>query len=703
MKKKIVAIVSILLILIVVITMAVVYKMKQSDNDEKKDKLKESTNAVPLIYVLYGEEEVGKIEGYTMEMKENHMRDVIIPIAPDHNIPLKITLNDNEIQSISYELKDLKEDKLIDSGEIKKWSAGKNKINVSYQASAIMEEGKEYFLKFVISTDKHKEINYYTRAMVIDKDVVPKQIAFAKKFSEDTFSEKEGMKLAAYLEPNSKYASDSLGQVTIRSNIGMLIWKTLRPEKTVKTEVSTKDFCIKDTGVAGTYTLTYEIQATNAQKKEEKYNVAETITVWTYQGKNYVLAYNREVNQEWECNENNVGNGFIDLGIQKQTDIEHVESDNGQFVSYEINGDVYVMDILKKKIYSVYQLKPIDLEAVYKTKTRVMKVNDNGDVEYLIYGYSPSQEHVGKNGISVMNYSIEDNASKEIAFLPSAEPAQILQNEMAELCYEGDGTVYIMLSNTIYFANLKTKEWGTLIENVEEGSCVVNSEGNVIAYNTDGTHYGSDSITIVNLSNGKKQEINEKGKKVTVCGYTGENLVYGVANVKSKNDYSRFPMNILKIVDKDLKEVKTYKKSGMIFSDVEVTDTVISFNRWKNNKKADEEQLLNNQEEKQAVAKSSYYMDDVKMRELALTFINNLDSNIDLGISPFGTVDFSSNTELKTGYVKQKRKKYYVYGYGKLQGIYENQKTAESAAKETYGLVVNNNGAKIWTFEENYK
>ena len=48
-----------------------------------------------------------------------------------------------------------------------------------------MEERKEYFLKFTIATDKHEKINYYTRAMLMNEEVVPKQIAFAKKFSDE--------------------------------------------------------------------------------------------------------------------------------------------------------------------------------------------------------------------------------------------------------------------------------------------------------------------------------------------------------------------------------------------------------------------------------------------------------------------------------------------------------------------------------------
>ena len=75
MKKKVIAIVSILLLIIVAVTMAMVFKTKQAEKNEKEEKAKETTNAVPVMRVLYGEEVVGKIEGYTMDMNESRMRD----------------------------------------------------------------------------------------------------------------------------------------------------------------------------------------------------------------------------------------------------------------------------------------------------------------------------------------------------------------------------------------------------------------------------------------------------------------------------------------------------------------------------------------------------------------------------------------------------------------------------------------------------
>ncbi|EKC45752.1 hypothetical protein LEA_20104, partial [human gut metagenome] len=64
----------------------------------------------------------------------------------------------------------------------------------------------------------------------------------------------------------------------------------------------------------------------------------------------------REVNQIWTADKNNVGGSFIDLGIQKETKADFVESSNQQFMAFQVNGDVYVMDLNERKIKQVYNL-----------------------------------------------------------------------------------------------------------------------------------------------------------------------------------------------------------------------------------------------------------------------------------------------------------------------------------------------------------
>lgn len=705
MKKKTIIVIAILLIIGIAVMAALAFNKNQNSVAEKEKTKATESAKIPTVSAYYGDEKIGEINGYTMEMSEQYVRDLIVPIAPTRQMPIKIKANGNKIEHMSYEIKSTDDDRLIDSGVIEKWTEKGDKLSFTYEASAIMKPGTEYFLVLTVSTKQSKNIKYYTRAMVTDQEFVKKQIEFAKNFSDATFDDTKASKLANYIEPDLNLANDNLGQVTIQSSYAMLIWKTLKPEKIDDTQVSAKEFCIKDTGEAGTYTMTYQIKSTNAQNIEEIYNVAETITVWTCAGKQYVLAYEREVNQVWEANKNNVGNAFIDLGIQNITKMDHVESDNGQYIAFAINGDVYLMDIKKKEVTPLFLLDAKSSKGLSETRAKVIKVDDKGNVAYMIYGYSPAEQHVGKNGISIMQYHREAKETVEEAFIPCTVPAALLQEQLSQLCYVGDGALYIMLDDTVYYVNLKTKEWGILVANLEPGSYAVNESRTVIAYNTSANEDDSDSITVVNLTDGKKSTISAgEGEKITVYGYTGSNLVYGIRGTKSpKGKYNFFPVYKLEIVDENLDEIKSYSKDNVYITGVEITDNIINIKRWKNGKAIEDDLLLENTVDKVVVADSSYYNDDIKLKELALAFTNNLDASIDLTVEKQGKVTFDSNVEVNSKFETPKDIHYYVYGYGKLQDIFADKNQAIKKAREVYGLVTDENGHKIWTFEENYR
>lgn len=704
MKNKAIIVISILLVIGIAVTVGLLFNRNQESDNNEGAANTVTEDMTPQLNAYCEKEKIGEIDGYTMEMDEQFIKDVIIPVTTSRQVYMEINVNNNQIDSIAYEIKSTSDKRLVDGGEITGWTQKDGKISFVYEASAILEPGTEYFFKITLTCEKHDEIYYYARIMASDEDFVQDQIKFAKDFSEKTFDAEKATKLALYLEPDASLANDNLGKVTINSNYSMLTWSTLKPEKTTDTEITSKDFCIKDSGQAGTYTMNYQIKATNGQSIEEKYNVSETITVWTFAGEQYVLAYDREVNQIWEATANNVGNGFIDLGIQNTTDIEHVESANQQFIAYAINGDVYVMDVIQKKIVSVYKLEAEDSDTLYKTRSKVIKVDDSGNVDYMIYGYSPSHKHSGKNGISIMEYNNEKNESVESAFIPCTVSAAVIDKQLSNLCHVGDGTLYIMLENTVYFANLKTKEWGTLMNNMESGSYAVSDDGTVIAYNTSGKRSDSDSITIVDLTNGNKNTIEAgAGNKITVCGYTGSNLVYGLGNANTVGKYNYLPMYKLEIVDKDLNTIKSYSKNKVIITEVEITDTIINIKRQKMGKAIEDDQLLDNTEETEVVASPSYYLDNVKQKELAISFTNNLDSNLELETVNQGKITFDNRVEVDAVFENVAEDRYYVYGYGKLQGIFGDKKTAEKAAHDACGLVTDANGQKIWVFEENYE
>lgn len=92
-------------------------------------------------------------------------------------------------------------------------------------------------------------------------------------------------------------------------------------------------------------------------------------------------------------------------------------------------------------------------------------------------------------------------------------------------------------------------------------------------------------------------------------------------------------------------------------------------------------------------------MDDVKQKELALAFTNALDGTKQLSVEKIGKVTFDSSSKVNATFESKKENNYYVYGYGKLQGIYSDKNAATNAAKATYGLVTDNRGHKIWVLK----
>lgn len=703
MKKKIFVVVLILFLVIAAVAGATIYNKNHKEEPVSTQK-QSYKGKLPQVTVYYKKDAVGKLLGYVSEQQIATNRNDIIPVSPERVVPISVKPKKNEITKVSYEIKSMEDDRLLDSGAIEKIIAKKGVISFDYTVSTILQMGEEYSFCLILETKEFDKIYYYSRMMVVDEDFISAQMKFAKEFSDKTYNSVSSKDLIAFIEPDLNLANDSLGQTTIQSSFAMLTWNSLTPKKVGDTSISAKEFCIKDTGEAGTYTMNYQIKSVNAQKVEEMYNVAETITVWTCAGKQYVLAYDREVNQIWTADENNIGNSFIDLGIQNTDKIEHVESPNRNYLSFAINGDAYVMNVTTKEVVPIYKLNAENASELYQTRVKVLNVTDEGNANFIIYGYSPSEEHVGKNGISIMHFDKKTNETKEKVFMVCGVSAAIMEQELQELFHIGDGTVYLKLGKNIYYANTQTKETGILVDNLEDHSFAINRDGSMLVYNTSGKAY-SDSITIVDLNNGQMNTIEAgEGKVIKVCGYTGENLVYGLANkTDAEKGYKYFPMNIVKIVDPRFNEIKSYYQENVFVTDVEITDTIINMKRVKKGKAIDDDQLLFNSEEQVTAAYPSYWTDDVKMKEIAISFVQHLDANSELNVKNDAIVLFDTGVEVETSMEYDLNNKSYVYGYGKLQSVFDSQGMAEKAARAVYGLVTNEKGQKTWVFEEHYE
>ena len=83
MRKKLVGIIS--LIVLIGISVGVYHTFFIEKTKKKVEQSVASKYKVPLIKAYYGDEKIGEIAGYIMDMKEEYVRDTIVPISTERN------------------------------------------------------------------------------------------------------------------------------------------------------------------------------------------------------------------------------------------------------------------------------------------------------------------------------------------------------------------------------------------------------------------------------------------------------------------------------------------------------------------------------------------------------------------------------------------------------------------------------------------
>ena len=699
--KKVIAIIILLAMIVTgIFAYSYISTPKKENRVQPKEKISIALN-IPDMTVYGGDAVTGILKGYTGSIKAELLRDNLsVVTSADRKVRFTMDADSVKITSASYSLTPTDEDRLLDSGEIE--STTENGVyHGEVFASAVMEENREYLLTLSYEFEELGSVNYYTRLMVTDRSFVEDQIAFARRFSDYTRDTEKSKELGQYMEVNPDLLNNNMGRINLSNSFNFMVWANLIPDKIGEATVSLLEVCVKESGVSGTYRLNYQVSALGNNEIADTYDIIETITVWTFDSKQYVLAYERRMNQVWTIDNNTVRPTFVDLGIQQDMAINYRESESGDFVSYEVNGALWLVDVKERRFTEIYT---VDESLKDKQKVMPVRVSDDGRVDFVIYGYSAESKHNGKNGISVCKYVYDKNAFGERIFILSDIPANIMETSLEKLCYINDSVVYLLLDGTLYYSNLETKESGVVVSGLTIGNYAISAKSDVITYTTDGSINKATSLTVLNLTDGTANEIKAgKNKYLKICGYTGSNLIYGTMSRKSSDNVQddKFRLTSLFILNNELEEIKKYHQEGVVITGVEISDTVINLKREKDGEVIDDDQLLDNTQAEDNSARASYYDDDKKYREVALALSDYFNSGAETTKNS-KVVKSVEATEVSLEEVKDDREVFYVYACGELKDIVGKKNEAESLASQLSGVVVDNTGSRIWTFEEHY-
>ena len=654
---------------------------------------------LPRIQIVSGEYEINPLAGYVSEMNVGKMRSTITPVDFQSGITLRIEEGVLPIKALTYEVcsSDGKEilykEKRKEIGE---------EPSLTFPGLELAD--REAILKLTLHTEK-QDIYYYTRICTKEGTDSDACLAFAERFHNMTFGKENTESIAAYLENGTEDdETENLQKVTIHSDAEHLTWGELRPQ--IKGEVSRS---IKE--ISGNYmtiVYDYEVECAGEQDETEVYQIREYLKVRYAEGTEYLLDYERTMEQELDASGNVLDNNGILLGIAKE-ELPYMANEAGTIVSFVQAGELWnynqSQDALSL-VFSFADSEGYDIRNLYKEhEIQIVSVNEQGDTTFKVIGYMNRGEHEGEVGTAIYFFDIEKNFVEEKAFIPDHISSEILLKEQEQLVYynEQQEVLYAMKEGTLYKVDLEKGKKEVLVENLEKDQYVSSKDGRLLAYQTVSSLENAEEVKVLDFVTGKERTVTcSSGEFIRPLGFISEDFVYGIGR---KEDAGAFvtgehvcPMYKLEIRDTDNEVVKIYQADQVYVTGVTVEEKMLILDRVVKNESVytavAKDYITSNEEVEKSNISVETYTSDEKERQVRIKYESGISDKKPKLLKPKQVL--FENPVLIPFEEEGEAEVFYTYGKGKLLGIYASAADAIRQANENQGLVVSESQKYVW-------
>lgn len=700
MKKKLIR-AGILLVIFICGVAGFSSLMNYQSTDNKTDM---ETASSPSMAMMIEDTEVNRMYAYADDMDVRFVRDGLTPVGTDRSLKVSITPNGREIDSLVYEVCTSDGEQVIENNKIRSFTEEEDgRLTVEFTLSQPILMNQEYALTFTLSTEDGTW-NYYTRILQRAGLSTAQYVEFVNSFYTKTFAQDDTGDLTTYLEPDTSVVSNSFRSLDIHSDVDMITWGDLNPQISRPGIPTIEDISEN----SGSISLTYYISAENENGEVEKYQVDEFYRMSYNQTRVYLLDFQRHVKQVLTTEQNLVSNGKINLGIT-DTDVQYMSDSTGTILAFVQQGDLWSYNIETNKMTRVFSFRDTgsndERNDINRHDIKIVRVSENGDIDFILYGYMNRGQHEGQVGTSVYHYSAEQNAMEEEFFLRSLQSSEFLQKDVEKLSYVSeDGNLYLLLEGNLYRFRMEEKTYEVLQEQIEDDCFFVSENSRYAAWMDGMDPYNTTSITFIDFNTGAQKTIQaDQGTRIRLFGFINNDLIYGVANesdiVTNASGGTDFAMTEVRIQNFDGELVKSYHQDGYYVLDVTIQENLLELSRA--TKVGDSfagtsgDQIMNNVRSKQdevfsVITSTTVRQGNVTSIQFAADSTGQPPLVVDTKI--IENPDRTLNMELSS----ESEDKYYVYGGGELSGIYDSASQAVAKAEEESGIVLNTAQQYIW-------
>lgn len=668
---------------------------------------------LPIVILKSQGYSMNLLHGYSSNLSDELFRENVTPIDAGKELGICINEYETPIIRLKYEIRDVETGELLENNSISALNQEDGVKNARISLSCAMENGKEYTAKITLTSQQGRKVYYYTRLKYYEGETnINKKMDFVQSIHEAAFKKEEGWKqLAIYMEPEAGRDNTSLSRVTIHSSLGQMTWGKMEPVIVSEIVPQITEYTIE----TGSVVYEYFVKADAGSGKEELFRVRECFRVRYNTEQIYLLDYERTMEARFDMDLVSINQSEFKIGISDINNIDVISSADNARLAFVRQGELWYYNMAENKAVRVFTFLSDKNEEDYirssfdQHSIRVTNMADNGEMDFLVYGYMNRGDYEGKVGIILYHFYPEELRIKELAYIPVDIPYQRLRESLDNFGYVNSmGDFYFSIDGVIYQYNTVSRRLDKLAENIRENNfiSVQGKEGHYIVWLDEQEPGKAKSMNFLDLDTEEKNTFEAPlGCGITLFVSIDENVVFGYSRDEDliNTIYGGIvvPCYEICIADKDCRILKTYSDNGCYVTRVTAGDNVLELERIEKRtdgigyKEVRGDNIINNVINDEDGVHISTRLTEKAEKEHYLSLPSGFEMvEKPKNMSTKNTV-ITEDTTLRVTPEKSTADEYYVYAYGEIKGIFSEISDAVLVADDCMGNVVWN-GNVLW-------
>ena len=509
--------------------------------------------------------------------------------------------------------------------------------------------------------------------------------------------------LAAYLETSDSASSRNFAGLNINSPLADISWGNLNPQLSKAGIPVIKD--INET--TASISIEYEISAQNENGNTEYYLVTDFYRMRYDETRIRLLDFKRSASEVFDPSLSVISNSGLLLGVRSK-DVDYLTNEDGSVTAFTQNGDIwsYVPDTGKfVEIFTFRKDTESDFrDARVEHDIKLLSVENNGDVDFMVYGYMNRGAHEGYSGVGIYHYNNDQGAIEEQVFIPCTESFEFLQEDLGTLSYVNQsGQLFIMIAGNLYQINIDENTYEVLADHIDSDDFGVSVTNAHAAWKSESGDYAG-QIEFIDFDTMERRRIvPEASQKLDLLGFMNEDLIYGIVldgdTLPNATGYMIDGITTFRIEGFDGTVKKEYHQDGLYVAGVTVGTTLMEFTLVQKSgdiyKGVKKDNIMNNSTaatDKTSVEQTSSSRQGVIVR---LTSEDSPSSEEPLIL--YAKVRNAGEKVVDIQVDKSSVEEvYYVYAGGGLDSVWTDPAKAVQRADKQTGVVLNRAQQYVW-------